>query len=358
MVLCYCKQLFTGELERTEEWKIFKLSHDDYDIFEETLKNQPALWEYVSKLRYDYNAERSVLILRMPTFIHENAVSIVNHKIMAQLNSYGQQYPALQPHIEKLCIDSADVSLKLEENDTRSKTQPDIGFRQLQSGAPSLVIEVAYSQTSKSLEQVAENHILGSRGAIRTVIGIDIDYPRGLRAFWSKWLMVYDADEDGGTITASLAIDKQVCTRGSACFRPRHATALLSSSRRSSIMYHWSTFHTRKSSRPEYFPRSNDLSSLQMFRDQDGSPVPNLSLNLKLSDFFPRGLLPEISTYADLEVTVSSEKLCELLGLERMFDDEIPGVKGKRTFSERTVASTNAEDTLCTILSSPAVFTL
>jgi len=92
---------------------------------------------------------------------------------------------------------------------------------------PSLVIEVAYSQTSKSLLQVAENHIIGTEGAIRTVIGIDRDYWQGLKAFWSKWIVVYD-DEDGGTITASPDIYKQVCTHKSACFCLEHATVPLS----------------------------------------------------------------------------------------------------------------------------------
>jgi len=74
-VLRYCKQLFTGELECTEERKVFKLSHEDYDIFEETLKNQPALLRHVHHLRCDYNAERSGFVLRMPTSDHRRIVS-------------------------------------------------------------------------------------------------------------------------------------------------------------------------------------------------------------------------------------------------------------------------------------------
>lgn len=78
-------------------------------------------------------------------------------------------------------------------------------------GSPTLVIEVAWSQRSLDLPKLAKRYIQGSKGQIRTVIGVDIPYRRpgeeGTSAGFSIWRV--EQNEEGLALVGQP--DKKVC---------------------------------------------------------------------------------------------------------------------------------------------------
>jgi hypothetical protein len=65
---------------------------------------------------------------------------------------------------------------------TNIRHEPDIRFQYKDAAWPSVVIEVAHSQTKKSLVGLAVNYILRSYGGIRVVVGVDLDYKKSKEA--------------------------------------------------------------------------------------------------------------------------------------------------------------------------------
>ncbi|EXJ77137.1 hypothetical protein A1O3_10295 [Capronia epimyces CBS 606.96] len=74
--------------------------------------------------------------------------------------------------------------------------QPDAQFSSKKLGGPSLIVEVAWTQSPKNLQKLAHDYILGTNEEVRTVIGVDVNTSRGKGARVSVWRPVYDKDKN------------------------------------------------------------------------------------------------------------------------------------------------------------------
>lgn len=165
--------------------------------------------------RYDYDADKSTLTIRMPTLLHELFISRVCEEIKSQLRRLAQLYrasnPTLSAYIESISeCRSPDISLDLSSSspdsdnaattttfDTLSKKSPDAAFKHTSAPLPSVVLEVSYSQKRKDLTYLADAYVAGSYGRIQVVIGLDIEYKDSRKASVSIWRSAVGTDADG-----------------------------------------------------------------------------------------------------------------------------------------------------------------
>jgi hypothetical protein len=89
------------------------------------------------------------------------------------------------------------ASLKYRSSKVAGKKvirQPDAQFLSDLRRLPSLIIEVAWTQTTKNLQELACDYILGSNARIRTVISFDVDPSARKDATVCVWRSVYNED--------------------------------------------------------------------------------------------------------------------------------------------------------------------
>ena len=67
------------------------------------------------------------------------------------------------------------------------KRTPDASFGHLSEKYPGVVIEVSSSEKRKNLSRLASEYILGSRAAVRVVVGLDIESKGNKKATISVW---------------------------------------------------------------------------------------------------------------------------------------------------------------------------
>lgn len=75
--------------------------------------------------------------------------------------------------------------------------RPDIQFQPDNEKPSTLVIEVAWTQRQEKLKELANEYILGTNAAIRTVIGFDVETSGGKRVTVTVWR----GKNDKGNIT-------------------------------------------------------------------------------------------------------------------------------------------------------------
>lgn len=150
--------------------------------------------------RFDYDPNRGLLQLRMPSTIHDFFASTLGHDLMAQLKELGNKDGQAAAFASKIRL-AAGSKVILAEGDSESfkdiQRSPDMQLRHIHAEYPGVVIEVSYSQDGKKLRKLAQDYILYSNGDIKAVIGIDISY-RSKEAFVSLWRpkITYVEDED------------------------------------------------------------------------------------------------------------------------------------------------------------------
>jgi hypothetical protein len=135
-----------------------------------------------------------------------------------------------------------------------SKHSPDGSFIHETAIYPGVIIEVSYPQKRKDLGRLADEYLMDSRGNIRVVVGLDIEY---------KGCM------------ATLSV--------------------------------WRTRVEGKRARP--FQEIQDV----VFRDDQGQPTTNDGLKLMLSEFTNKDLAMSELGHEDKEITVSAAQLCHAL---------------------------------------------
>ena len=169
------------------------------------------------------------------------------------------------------CIGSA--SIFLEDN---ARHDPDKEFGYEGAIYPSVIIEIAYSQTKKKLSRLADHYIVESSGQIQMVIGIELDSRGSKSATVRSWCPIYGVDDEGRFL-ASEEISSHVC-------------------------------QTKDTSIGTF----NRLS--KEFRRTDGTAVADKALRLQLKDFVPRQIEADPDGLAH-EILIPFEKLA-------MFVDE------------------------------------
>jgi hypothetical protein len=91
------------------------------------------------------------------------------------------------------------------------KHSPDGSFKHVEAKYPGVIIEVSYSQKKKDLPLLASDYIISSRGSIRAVVGIDLEYT-GKKVTLSVWRPQIRRNKAGQKrIFIHRAISKQVC---------------------------------------------------------------------------------------------------------------------------------------------------
>lgn len=109
----------------------------------------------------------------MPSSIHEYCTREIERYIEKQLE-------VIRSGSGKKAKFAQDVfasgSPNIAFEGSRFKYSPDVSFKHARADYPGVIIEVAFSQTRRSLRRLAENYLLDSKANIRVVVGIDIAY--------------------------------------------------------------------------------------------------------------------------------------------------------------------------------------
>ncbi|KAH7061024.1 hypothetical protein BKA63DRAFT_573496 [Paraphoma chrysanthemicola] len=138
-VIALFRAIQAGKHTKQGPWVEFQLVPGGYDEIERQLGRQKALLGYVKdKISiYDHDAKRHRLVVRTPT-------------------------------ASRTIFDGAPLG-------TKAKHEPDGSFCHTDARYPGVIVEVAYSQTRKTLDRLAEDYLLYSDTGIRVVVGLDIE---------------------------------------------------------------------------------------------------------------------------------------------------------------------------------------
>ena len=142
----------------------------------------------------------------MPSDIHERLGWLIGRNILAQLDAFAKGNN-LAATIAQNTRPSGSASIYLEDG---ARRDPDMQLKYKGARYPSLIIEIAYTQSGKDLTKLADQYITESSGSIRTVIGISIDYQRTKQATLSIWHPKYGLDEQGEYLAANATVMFQV----------------------------------------------------------------------------------------------------------------------------------------------------
>jgi len=94
-----------------------------------------------------------------------------------------------------------------DSNSAQSIHMPDIPFRNEEDALPGTIIEVAYSQPSKNLRNLAYTYLVHSNAAVQVVFGFNIKGGLAQRATFSAW---QSKDEDD-VLSMVIEYYYQVC---------------------------------------------------------------------------------------------------------------------------------------------------
>ncbi|KAK5163955.1 uncharacterized protein LTR77_010351 [Saxophila tyrrhenica] len=124
----------------------------------------------------------------MPSLVHETVVDGLEALIADSIDrAAGRRWRGRYPsrHFEKTKAElgkvwkgrSGVVDL-IDSEGERTRREPDGTFyHPAQPSLPTLVLEVAYSQSQPALSRLAERYLLDSGGGIRCVVGLDLPFP-------------------------------------------------------------------------------------------------------------------------------------------------------------------------------------
>jgi hypothetical protein len=73
------------------------------------------------------------------------------------------------------------------DDEEYAKSSPDASLRHKDATYPWVIIETSFSQKRKDLQRLVQDHILGSCGNVKLVVGLDIEYRRLKMATISVW---------------------------------------------------------------------------------------------------------------------------------------------------------------------------
>jgi hypothetical protein len=139
----------------------------------------------MSKHSFDYFPSIERLVLRMPTKVHEQFSRSLSGRVSEQLRllSLGSGSAA---HFAKDIRDVGSATIRPLDPEYGTH-DPDGSFQHLKSRSPTVIFEVAHSQTGGKLRTLAEEYIFGSDLEVRVVVGFDIEYNKSKRASFSIW---------------------------------------------------------------------------------------------------------------------------------------------------------------------------
>lgn len=276
------------------EWHVLQISPLQYTQLCRRLKDHdPLLLDYFeTKLRFDYEPDRGVLVLRlMHTLLHESFQDcILRHLWMLLDRLKTDQDPAVSRLISKIQpTGHATVHLYSGEEVASGKS-PDGQLRFIGTTSPQFVLEVGYSQKATSLSQLAKDYFENSDGAIKTVLTINIGYAK---------------PKERRQIAAGA---------------PAAHTAAFSLYRGPDRIHHNT-----------------------VFRDAHRQPVPDASLRLLLTDLIPDDVLEQLSPQLQHKAgqavfDLSSDVLCDFLAVAEAQQEADDAAEAARKESQKQAA--------------------
>lgn len=80
-----------------------------------------------------------------------------------------------------------------------SRKNPDVYFSHIRDRKrrPTIVVEVAYCQSQRTLKRAAREYIIGTQGKVNAVIGVKLDYQKSNRAWIWLWRPRITLADDG-----------------------------------------------------------------------------------------------------------------------------------------------------------------
>ena len=147
----------------------------------------------------------------MSKALHETLASLIDNDIFSQIRQLRESPDTKIAEVASRISPTRSTSLKLRaNNDEYNKHEPDLSYRYRRSKFPGLVIEISWSQRPLDLPRLARSYIRGSNGLIRTVIGVDVEYPNADSATLSVWRAEFGRSNGDRTLNATEIVVKKV----------------------------------------------------------------------------------------------------------------------------------------------------
>ncbi|OQU96338.1 hypothetical protein CLAIMM_02436 [Cladophialophora immunda] len=151
------------------------------------------------RFRFDYDGDDEILTIRMPDLRYDiiagEAEDLLRDFIKESRKHTNPAIAAFASSVMSLY--TSDLHYPAMISTHMTEHTPDLSFGSaFNAKYPTMVGEVANSQTTNQLQSKAKWYIQGSRGGIRTVLYIDVDYPGKKGARFSVWRAKFD--DDGG----------------------------------------------------------------------------------------------------------------------------------------------------------------
>ncbi|KAF2967606.1 hypothetical protein GQX73_g6016 [Xylaria multiplex] len=191
-------------IQRTLHYSGYKL------LWEELNKaDNQELLEYVKgdKFRFDYTRRPckgdKQFVIHMPSVFHESMAGKLSDEIVGWLADIKKGRLCNVDNTKEETIRIADgisstLAARVKYNEPRDdQLEPDLSFTNEECIDADLVVEVAWSQRDLKLPYRATRYLEGRQGAIRTVIGFNMNdiYQGGCHATFSIWKAQHDGDE-------------------------------------------------------------------------------------------------------------------------------------------------------------------
>ena len=201
-------QLLPGDFEQLIA--LLKADESLWDFFEDKVRcehlsrqHTPALANQSVSNRYDYFSSSERFVLRMLTVTHEVFRSKVVLEIQRQLGIIATGTGEAAEFAKNISYEgSTRLQFPADEDEDEEETkydshEPDATFTHPDMQWPAIVIEVAFTQKGEELKDLAEDYILGSKGNIRVVIGLNIECKKSKKATISVWRPQYVKHRNG-----------------------------------------------------------------------------------------------------------------------------------------------------------------
>ncbi|OQD91922.1 hypothetical protein PENSOL_c047G09150 [Penicillium solitum] len=261
-VLKHLERLYRAHHQLNPWWEV-RLGPQIYNQVLSALSVNKSLQAYVEeKIRYDYDIRRHRFIVRMPCPLHDVFSANVADGILQQIRQFQRHDSPTGEFARGLKHYATSRIFLPEETDDRkqvfTRREPDISFGHDGALYPGVILEVCYSQKSKSISYLADDYILNTDGSINMVIALDIDYRGSQKASFTVWRPDYLKANGVKELRAKAMIEAEV------------------------------------------------------FRNDDRSPAEGVALQIPLRDFAPKELS---QSYSDMDqvISISSRQLCDFL---------------------------------------------
>jgi hypothetical protein len=127
----------------------------------------------------------------MASTLHDTFISRVAKEIENELRRLAGLHVEAQSFIEDIEHVCGRMYFPGDDDDDDDNNVgqrvPDARFQHRNATYPGVIIEVSYSQTLKSLVNLAEKYLLRSDGRVRIVVGLKLDYQKSKQAWFSIW---------------------------------------------------------------------------------------------------------------------------------------------------------------------------